>query len=258
VTAYAWASNDGGVSRVVVAATESSAPITSSTVPASIENVPSSLSTSTEATPPEPPTSPAACEGCTPATVALPTLALPQPGDFSGKLLFYGQDCDACPYFNIGKNYGITLRNESAHVFDLSASAPLRLAAICGPDLTPDGLLAYPLTRGSIVGFVEYPPDMNSAGLEGGLLFPGEEASSSIIAYGGESYPASAPHTALFTCEGAIVASDDGSWRPPTVTVVARLRRVASRSVGVVPDYPGAPTSTRPAPTSTTVVRAPD
>jgi hypothetical protein len=50
----------------------------------------------------------------------------------------------ALPTLALGKNYGITLRNESAHVFDLSASAPLRLAAICGPDLTPDRLLAYP------------------------------------------------------------------------------------------------------------------
>ena len=95
-------------------------------------------------------------------------------------------------------------------------------------------------------------------GWTGGLLFPGQEASSIVIAYGGESYPPSAPHTALFTCEGAIVASDDGSWKPPTITVVARLNRIATRSVGVVPDYPGAPSSTGPATTSTTIVPAPD
>jgi hypothetical protein len=176
------------------------------------------------------------------STVVLPALALPSADDFSGKLLFYGQVCDTCPYFNIGKNYGLTLRNESDHVFDLSAAASLRVAAICGPNLTPTGQLAYPLTPGSIVAFVEYTTSMSE--LNGGLLFPGQEASSLIVAYGGESYPPDAPHTGLFTCEGAIVKSDDGSWTPPSIRVVARLTHVATRSVAIGSDYPGASTTT--------------
>jgi hypothetical protein len=143
----------------------------------------------------------------------------------------------------------MVIRNDSDHTFDLLAPTR-RLAAICGPDMKPDGSLSYPLTAARFPFVDEL---LEGAGdfsvVPGRLLGPGARATTGTYYIYAAHYPPTAPHSAVFTCEGAIVATTDGSWSPASLTVEDRLVNIATRSVRIIPEQV---TTTEPEATTST------
>jgi len=168
-----------------------------------------------------------------PPTSAREIVSLPEPGDFSGELYFSGEECEVCR--NVDKNLRMVIRNDSEHTIDLLAPTE-RLAAVCGPDLNADGSFRYPPTKFPFPFVNELLDGQGEFTIvDGQLLRPGGRATTGTYYISStQHYPPTAPHDATYTCEGAIVATTDGSWRPQTLTVVARLDNVPTRSITII------------------------
>jgi hypothetical protein len=169
-------------------------------------------------------------------------------------LSHYREVCDPCLSTGFEKGIEIIIRNNTAHPIDLSTSAPVRVAVVCATNMTADGRLTAPLPAFSPGIFVEIPhdpnqlPDRPTYDTPGTSLAPGAQATnSSSYGYGGEGVD---PGTA--TCEAALVATSDGTWKPETLSVVARLTDIPTYSFQVV-----VPASTTTALATTTTARSP-
>jgi hypothetical protein len=162
----------------------------------------------------------------------------------------YREDCDPCLSTGFEKGIEIIIRNNTDHPIDLSTSAPVRVAVVCATNMTEDGRLTAPLPAFPPWIFVDLPhdpnqwPDRPTYDTPGTSLAPGAQATNpSSYGYGGEGVD---PGTA--TCEAALVATSDGSWKPETLSVVARIPNIPTYSFQVVVP---APTTTSPQTTTT-------
>ena len=156
--------------------------------------------------------------------------------------------CDVCDSSEVDKGITLTIQNSTDHPIDLSTAAPVRVAVICATGVTPDGRLTRPLPPHAIGDiFADSTPEeieMQTYAAPGTTLAPGAQATDSgSTAFTFKDEP---PGTA--TCEGAIVASSDGTWRSETLSVVARLTGFPTYTFQIVDP----PTTTAAETTSTT------
>jgi hypothetical protein len=158
--------------------------------------------------------------------IALPPANPPQPaqpGDFTGVFQHWRDTCDVCDSSEVDKGITLTIQNITDHPIDISTAAPVRVAVICATGVTADGRLTRPLPPRAIGDIFAdgIPPGggMPTYAAAGTSLAPGAQATNSSAT--GFTFEGEAPGTA--TCEGAIVASSDGTWRSETLSVVARL-----------------------------------
>jgi hypothetical protein len=253
-SAIAFAATGNGRRNIAVvgpaASTTTSTPTTSSTAassPTTTASVPTTAPGgscgSCPASTAPPRTSPST------STAPVPPARPAQAGDFSGVLTHWRIECDPCVRDGLDKGITLLVRNATDHRIDLSTAAPVRVAVVCSTNMTADGKLTQPLPSFPTDIFADY--SVTPGGLQGTQLYaspgtslaPGQQATNSGAT--GFTFEGLDPGTA--TCEGAIVASSDGSWNPATLSVVAKLANVPTYSFQLV----DAPSSTTSSTTST-------
>jgi hypothetical protein len=202
--------------------------------------------------------------------VVTPTIAgsarPPQPAtadDFTGILQSYRDTCNPCPTSFFEKGIVFVIRNNTDHPIDLSTAAPVRVALVCATNMTSDGQLTAPLpVFPEDTLFADIPVDANGQShyvpeydKPGTSLAPGAQVttSDSYSFASGEPDPI-VPGPA--TCEGAIVSTSDGTWKPETLSVVAPLANVPTYKFDVYDDTTTTST-TAPAVPDTTTTTAP-
>ena len=190
----------------------------------------------------------------TPPSSTAPPAAGPQPAradDFTGTLEHWREICDPCVSTGFDKGITLTIRNATDHPIDLSTSAPVRVAVVCATNMTADGRLTVPLPTFPTDIFVD--ESITPSGYAGAPVYdtPGESLAPGAQATNSSAYGFGIDGTdaGTATCEGALVATSDETWKPESLSVVARLSNVATYSFQVVP--PAATTTTKSSVTST-------